>query len=621
MIIKEFTIENYKCFTKPRTLKFERGFNVVVGKNNAGKSALVQALSMKGESAPHISERTIAVRGAQVFPNTRTQIKYEVTRDEFRKTLLTPGQEVCFPTVALHSGLTYDDTCHQLFERSAWEFNYINERNGRAPINSLVEFDVYPELPASKEVAFLVNVMSNGEPKASENLDLSHSSIPSFETFFGAKLEESIYAFRAERVNSHDKRANSSAVLEPDASNLSDVLLHLKTNSVLSERFNQAVHSVLPHIQAVTLAYNPPDPPPIMIYHSGIPLDREDLAIPLSQSGTGISQVLAILYVVVTARDPRIIIIDEPNSFLHPEAVRSLIEVLKSNSQHQYILTTHSPAVIAACDPATLTIIEQENGVSNFKQLDARNRDDQTEVLYAVGANLSDVFGSDNILWVEGQTEEKAFPLIIKRFKIAPPSRLTILPVRGTSDFNMKRIEIVSDIHDRLSKGDSLLPKTVNFLFDSENLPEDEKKKRTAKVPILHFLPRRMYENYLLHPEAITFIANSAGETFDTPIILHVVQDWLEKHSQEEKYYANPKRRKPDWHEDVDGAELLTDLFAALFEAKYSYQKTRDSVALTTWLLANDKEALREVANLLEDILTPASQTPNSQRKESLANY
>lgn len=611
MIIKEFTIDNFKCFTKPRTLKFERGFNVVVGKNNAGKSALVQALSMKGESAPHISERTIAVRGAQVFPNTRTQIKYEVTRDEFRKTLLTPGQEVRFPTVALHSGLTYDDACHQLFERSAWEFNYINERNGRAPINSLVEFDVYRELPASKEVAFVVNVMSNGEPKASENLDLSHSSIPSFETFFGAKLEESIYAFRAERVNSHDKRANSSAVLEPDASNLSDVLLHLKPNSVLSERFNQAVHSVLPHIQAVTLAYNPPDPPPIMVYHSGIPLDREDLAIPLSQSGTGISQVLAILYVVVTARDPRIIIIDEPNSFLHPEAVRSLIEVLKSNSQHQYILTTHSPAVIAACDPATLTIIEQENGVSNFKQVDARRREDQTEVLYAVGANLSDVFGSDNILWVEGQTEEKAFPLIIKYFDIAPSSILTILPVRGTSDFMKNQAKAISDIYQRLSRADSLLPKTINFLLDTEKLSDAEKTERKKEVPILHFLPRRMYENYLLHAEAIAFVANNTDKLIDKLIDASIVEEWLEANHREGKYYTKQTPRKADWHEDVDSAKLLTDMFTDLFSDEHDYKKTRDSVELTKWLLDHDEAALSEVALLLERILRPVNETLN----------
>lgn len=40
--------------------------------------------------------------------------------------------------------------------------------------------------------------------------------------------------------------------------------------------------------------------------------EREDLTVPLSESGTGVGQVLAILYVVFTSEYPRTIVIDEP---------------------------------------------------------------------------------------------------------------------------------------------------------------------------------------------------------------------------------------------------------------------------------------------------------------------
>ncbi len=42
------------------------------------------------------------------------------------------------------------------------------------------------------------------------------------------------------------------------------------------------------------------------------------------------------LYVVLTSRESRVIIIDEPQSFLHPGAVRKLFDVLKDFPQHQY---------------------------------------------------------------------------------------------------------------------------------------------------------------------------------------------------------------------------------------------------------------------------------------------
>lgn len=51
----------------------------------------------------------------------------------------------------------------------------------------------------------------------------------------------------------------------------------------------------------------------------------------LAESDTGIGQVLAILYVVIMAKYNQVIIIDEPQSFLHPGAVRKLIEILKQD--------------------------------------------------------------------------------------------------------------------------------------------------------------------------------------------------------------------------------------------------------------------------------------------------
>ena len=44
--------------------------------------------------------------------------------------------------------------------------------------------------------------------------------------------------------------------------------------------------------------------------------DWEDFALPLSQCGTGVSQVLAILYVVITSSESQVIIIDDKKNIL-----------------------------------------------------------------------------------------------------------------------------------------------------------------------------------------------------------------------------------------------------------------------------------------------------------------
>jgi len=89
---------------------------------------------------------------------------------------------------------------------------------------------------------------------------------------------------------------------------------------------------------------------------------REDLAFSLSDCGRGIGQVLAILYGVVTSPQSRPIVIDEPQSYLHPGAAKKLIEILKEFPQHQYFITTHSAQIIAAANPSTIVKLRYEDG-------------------------------------------------------------------------------------------------------------------------------------------------------------------------------------------------------------------------------------------------------------------
>ena len=48
-MIKKITIENFRCFDKLKVLGFER-VNLISGKNNAGKTALLEAIFLN--SAP-----------------------------------------------------------------------------------------------------------------------------------------------------------------------------------------------------------------------------------------------------------------------------------------------------------------------------------------------------------------------------------------------------------------------------------------------------------------------------------------------------------------------------------------------------------------------------------------
>jgi hypothetical protein len=344
----------------------------------------------------------------------------------------------------------------------------------------------------------------------------------------------------------------------------------------------------------------------VIVWNDEKAISRNDLAFNLTESGSGVGQVLAILYVVLTAREPQVIILDEPQGFLHPGAARKLTEVLRhyTKDKHQLIIATHSPTVITASDPASVTMIRQEGTESTFEKIDIKEAAAQRKYLGEVGARLSDVFGYDRILWVEGETEERCFPMILRELGEERLMGTAILRVQHTGDFNRKDTKNVFEIYERLSQLEGgLVPPVVGFIFDRETRSEREQEdlKRQSRGRI-HFTGKRMFENYLLNPSGITAVLRSSEATGITE---SDVVNWLEQNQTNSKYYK-PLEIGSDvsWTENVDGALFLYDLFTHLTSSQVHFDKTTHSLMLTEWLLEHSREDLRELSDLLIQILS-----------------
>jgi NACalpha-BTF3-like transcription factor len=347
-------------------------------------------------------------------------------------------------------------------------------------------------------------------------------------------------------------------------------------------------------------------------------MEREDLAYPLSDCGTGVSQVLAILYVVITSKDPQIIIIDEPQSFLHPGAAKKLIEILKKFSQHQYFIATHSAEIIAAANPSTIVKLLYENGETQASTMNARDIREQRSLLAELGVSLSDVFGADNILWVEGPTEELCFPLILS--KLAPEllTGTKIVSIKNTGDLLQKKdnfANVMFDLYERISGGNNLYPPALGFVFDKECLSDSdiEDLKRRRPHP-LKFIPRRMYENYLIHPDAIAFVLTQEDKKQKQSFTGEKIREWLETNKSNKDYFSKTSTDKdlsnPEWvDKNINAAKLLEALFANLTEPKVYFKKTTDSVILTEWLLENDPDCFAELVDFLQRILDAGQPT------------
>jgi predicted ATP-dependent endonuclease of OLD family len=75
MKIKTFRIQNFKCFDDTRDISLAPGMNLVSGANNAGKTALLQALELQFQSAPNRSVLSLPHKSA-LPPNRPSEVEF-----------------------------------------------------------------------------------------------------------------------------------------------------------------------------------------------------------------------------------------------------------------------------------------------------------------------------------------------------------------------------------------------------------------------------------------------------------------------------------------------------------------------------------------------------------------
>jgi predicted ATPase len=95
MWIKSFQVINYKSFEDSGEHQLARRMNVIVGQNNVGKTALLQAIAQKIQNKPHKNSRQL--RGQSLNPVSRTELDFETSGSTIRNALLSRRNNVTAP--------------------------------------------------------------------------------------------------------------------------------------------------------------------------------------------------------------------------------------------------------------------------------------------------------------------------------------------------------------------------------------------------------------------------------------------------------------------------------------------------------------------------------------------
>ena len=589
---------DYASFAETEVIQLGQGINFFVGQNNTGKSVLLQSFRPSFQQSPHRNADNFR---AELLRPSIQHATIQFTGTELWRAWRKAGWEVAWTLGGDREH--YSRFVSDFFSQANWAAK-IRRADGTTDLTN----NPPPRGEGPTVVRFRATVdgpefMGYDNTRGLQLLDV-----------INARWGEAVFFFDAQRYNVGRCQINMSALLQPNAANLPAVLMRMQGDrGDLFRTLVQHMRDIFPTVRNLSISSESGSSDLEILVWPVVEQQYRELATSLNASGTGLSQVLAILTVAMTMEDA-VIVIDEISSFLHPAAAKALVRILESHyGGHQYIISTHSPEVLSACRPSTIHLVTKTDFASNVVPIAVDNISQLRVLTNELGVSMTDVFASGRVIWVEGPTEEISFPYIFEETRddsaVERQQRAQqFTAVVATGDFTArrKRPELIFDIYDRLSRAASVLSGAATFAFDTEELNDGQKDdlSKRAKERLL-FLPRRMFECYLLHPAAIASVMNASLD--DDLVTTEAVETFLNTEGGKTKYKARGEWdgdfKDEKWLEKVDAANLLGDLFNSLSGARLTFSKSVHSFAILKEILATDRAHLDGLIHFVKQLV------------------
>jgi energy-coupling factor transporter ATP-binding protein EcfA2 len=282
--------------------------------------------------------------------------------------------------------------------------------------------------------------------------------------------------------------------LAQDGENLVQRLHTINSNDrSLFNQIESFIHSALPGVGALQTPLVGSDTEIAFLTEGGTyPVRLQDM-------GGGVEQLLMVATVLLTTNDESALFIEEPESHLHAGAQRFLIEKL-AEGERQIFITTHSPIFINTSLPTNLYQVKY--GPQRSKVNKVRDTSGLSAVLSDIGSRNSDVLLSDAVVFVEGPSDRRVLAIWSELIGLhLGEHNITVVPMGG-GEHAERGARIRSDVLEAVSQK-SQVPHL--FIIDrDERSPAEIKKLKSALGDRLILLQRRELENYLLVPRAIS---------------------------------------------------------------------------------------------------------------------
>ncbi len=202
--------------------------------------------------------------------------------------------------------------------------------------------------------------------------------------------------------------------------------------------------------------------------------------VPAGACGLGLQDLLILLYFAVVAPQ-QMLLIEEPESHMHPDMQRRFITFVKDGTEKQLFVTTHSNVFLnnTFVDRVFFTTFDGEIHVD-----DATSR---ASILDDLGYAVTDNLVSDLVILVEGPSDVPVIEELLRKYDLSARFEIRIWPLGG-------------DIMDQVDL--SVFAEKYRIVAVVDHDPDSgavrrrfERKCKESDIPV-HRLSRYSIENY-----------------------------------------------------------------------------------------------------------------------------
>jgi AAA15 family ATPase/GTPase len=489
MFIKKFQIQNFKSF-QDITIHFNQDVNILTGRNNAGKTTVLEALSLWHECYQKLLTQA-----------KRSQKNYR--KDDW---VLGPTSNRYFAFDQINSvrSPNFEDIFHDCQRKNK------------------IKLGVTFENADKNKLDVQLNIGESGNNYIIELEGFTAFDFTKFNSFFsGLPAPFSIYyaspiaTIAATEDYATAPQIEKACMIQKSGSVLRNRLFQISQFPVIFDLFQRDLAYILfnneKNISFEIIFNEARDTRIIINYKIGLSEKFKDIAL----LGSGTLQLVEILLNFYQAdsqsKDFRLIMLDEPDSYIHRDIQKRLVEIVTRFAQKtQVIISTHNESLIRSAPIEQIFHLDgKANGeYSPINRLEIDKLEPHFKGIYPslinpvirsigeiTGLDFVNAIECDRLIFVEGEDDARVLNVLLKQ-QLGISKRYMFWVLGGISEL-FENVRSYKTLFSLIKNGKSLWEKSC-FVFDKDFLNHEHQDAIISKF-------KEKYQIDVFSCEAYTF--------------------------------------------------------------------------------------------------------------------